>query len=240
MRQVNQVFNMQETIKKVVCAQAVQNMLQSTGYTATGLHLITGRFIVDGRPREDDHRVIFGHNKKHNNLSSFGGVIEKGETVRDALWREFQEETGGKLMNEQQFDEAVEHPVLVVDKTQTTARGTKRIAVFILGVFMDDFPTRATAFQDYLEKNPDLPPECRENDMLVQCRLRDVMDAVKGETVTHTDQPIVPTVCGGVYPLRNVSVGTYKMAPTFDLLNHFYKHDGSSGPTMRHNSHLYV
>ena len=58
--------------------------------------------------------VFAGHNKKHNNIASFGGFIEKGETVENALIREFREESHECIISVNELNQYLSQDSVIV------------------------------------------------------------------------------------------------------------------------------
>lgn len=175
----------------------------TTDFHSSSVYLIT-------KPKEDcEFHLLMGYNKEYDNVCSFGGGAEPGETPLDTAIRETEEETNGKICSDATLKEALQHPstrILVKNPP-----GGKTIYIYVVELEPSQInPFFAADYKSYVDTNlAQLPQERKENRELVQVPFSVLRNTCKA----HQPGKLVKievSLADGPYTceLRNVCVDT--------------------------------
>ena len=147
--------------------------------------------------------VILGHNEKHNNVASFGGFNEEGETLLETLQREFQEESLYCLFDNNTLEKYLRNAKVI---TRLSPKGRHYTFFAWINDITFDIKEININFKKALA-NPNLTDSQKENNYLVMVKLTDIQKVI---TNGSTDDIIVKNHFGDdELRIRNINIPAY-------------------------------
>lgn len=176
----------------------IAKILNSTGHCTGHVYLI----FKDENKHDSTHNIILGHNEKHDNLASFGGFSEEGETLLQTICREFAEEALGCIFTEETLIDLVHNYSVMI--TRKSVKG-QHYTVFC-NVSGLEFNESVINDHFLLERQNPYLTECqKENDYLV------VVPLVEIEQKLMIDNSNLVTDSNGkLQKIRDINVPAYK------------------------------
>jgi hypothetical protein len=144
--------------------------------------------------------VVLGHNKKHDNVASFGGFAEVKENLLETIRREFREESRGTVLTEEKLIEILQNKSVMITRT---LKGKQYYTLFCMAdQLLDDMKTIQKNFQEK-QKEPGLTDGEKENDNIVFIPIENIKQNIdKIELITDID--------GKPQKIREINIPAYK------------------------------
>ena len=153
-----------------------------------------------------NRNLILGHNEKHDNVCSFGGFRNSGETLMETITREFREETLDCVLPYDVLEKMLLEKSVII--TRTSIKG-QHYTVFCNADDHDfDLEKINHKFKNALT-DPDLTPDQMENDQIVMVNLDVVADAIR-QNESSTKIIVVPDITNSDCKIRDINVPAYK------------------------------
>jgi hypothetical protein len=157
----------------------------------------TGHVYLIFKNDQNKYEIILGHNEIHDNLASFGGFKNSGESLLQTICREYAEESLECIFPE---DDLVNH--LMHNSVMITRKSDKgqHYTIFcnVTGLKLD----RKSIQVQFKNKrtNPDLTKDQKENDNIVFVSLDNIQQSVDGSVIDCD---------GNIQKIRNINMPAY-------------------------------
>lgn len=173
----------------------ISNVLTKTNDHHTG-HV----YLLDS-----NRNLILGHNKKYDNVCSFGGFSEVGETLLDTIIREFKEESLECVFPAGDLKKLLLEDSIIITRNRDgkqfyTAFCNVKNYKFNLEEINKNFTQALT--------NPDLKAGQKENDRIVIVNLDTIANAIKLNP--GAKQIVVPDITNNNCNIRDINIPAYQ------------------------------
>lgn len=173
----------------------IATTLNTTGHS-------TGHVYLIYKNKDESYNIILGHNEKYDNLASFGGFSEEGETLLQTICREFDEEALGCIFSEETLISLLQnHSVMI---TRKSVKG-QHYTVFCNATGLEFDESKING--DFLirRQNPELTVCQKENDYIVVVSLAEIE-----QNLMIDNKDVVMDSNGKVQRIRDINIPAYK------------------------------